>query len=95
MPESGSSGELLLVLDWASLASGSFRSQLFRDHVKSDSSTEDDLSLQLFDEPKPRAVFLDEPRPGAVSRGLVFLSVFERRSAPSDQRRVAAPFSVH
>ena len=49
MPESGSSGHVLLVLDWASLASGSFRSQLFRDHVKSGSSTEDDISLQICD----------------------------------------------
>ena len=48
--------------------------------LKSGSSMEDDISLQLG----------DEPRPGAVSRGLVFLSVFERRSAPADQLRVAA-----
>ena len=38
-------------------ASGNFRSQLFRDHLKSGSSTEDDLSLQLGDEPRPGAVF--------------------------------------
>ena len=57
MPESGSSGHVLQVLDWASLAPGSFRSQLFRDYLKSGSSTEDDLSMQLGDEPKPGAVF--------------------------------------
>ena len=85
MPESGSSGQLLLFLDWASLASGIFRSQLFRDHVKSGSSTEEDLSLQLGDEPKPEAVFVEA----------VIVCVFERRSAPSDQRRVATPSSVH
>ena len=59
MPESGSSGHVLLVLEWASLASGNFRSQLFRDHVKSGSSTEDEISLQLGDEPRPGAVFLE------------------------------------
>ena len=32
MPKSGSSGHLLLVLAWASLASGNFRCQLFRVH---------------------------------------------------------------
>ena len=51
MPESGSSGHVLLVLDWASLASGNFRSQVFRDHLTSGSSTEDDLFLQHCDEP--------------------------------------------
>ena len=80
MPESGSSGHLLLVLAWASLASGNFRCQLFRVHLKSGSSTEDDLFLQLGDEPRPRA----------VSRGLYFKCVFERRSAPSDQRHAVA-----
>ena len=53
MPESDSSGHVLLVLDWASLASGNFCSQLFRDHLTSGSSTEDDLSLQHCDELTP------------------------------------------
>ena len=56
MPESSSSGHVLLVLDWASLTCGNFRSQLFRVHLKSGFSTEDDLFLQLGDEPRPRAV---------------------------------------
>ena len=51
-----------------------------RDHLKSGSSTEDDLSLQLGDEPRPGAVFLKA----------VIVSVFERRSAPHDQRRAVA-----
>ena len=85
MPESGSSGHLLVFLKWASLASGSFRSQLFRDHVKSGSSTEDDISVQLG----------DEPRPGAVSRGLYFcLSLSGDQHHPTS---VALPYprSVH
>ena len=57
MPESGSSGHLLLVLDRASLAPGNFRSKIFRDHLKSRSSTEYYLFLQFGDEPRPRAVF--------------------------------------
>ena len=80
MPECGSSGHVLLVLDWASRALGNFCSQLFRDHLKSGSSTEDDLFLQLGDEPRPRAVFLKA----------VIVYVFERRSAPHDQRRAVA-----
>ena len=52
-----------------------------RDHLKSGSSTEDDLSLQLGDEPKPGAVFFSNA---------VIVSVFERRSAPHDQRRAVA-----
>ena len=71
MPESGSSGHVLLVLHWAS--------QLFRDYFKSGSSTEDDLSLQIVTNPHPELFFK-----------AVIVSVLERRSAPHDQRRVAA-----
>ena len=51
MPESGSSGHVLVVLDWASLASSNNLSQVFRDHLTSGSSTEDDLSLQIVTNP--------------------------------------------
>ena len=50
------------------------------DDIGSGVSTDDDTSLQI----------CDEPRPGAVFRGLLFLSVSESRSAPHDQRRVAS-----
>ena len=52
-----------------------------RDDISSGVLTEDDLSLQLGDEPKPGAVFFKA----------VIVSVFERRSAPHDQRRAVAP----
>ena len=51
-----------------------------RDDIGSGVSTEDDVSLQLGDEPTPGAVFLKA----------VIVSVFERRSAPADQRRAVA-----
>ena len=85
MLESGSSGPLLLVLDWASLASGNFRCQLFRVHLTSVSSTEDDLSLQLGDEPTPRAVF---------SRAVI-ASVSESKistARPASRCRIRLPF---
>ena len=75
MPESGSSGHVLLVLDWASLASSNNRSQVFRDHLTSGSS----LSLQIVTNPDPE-----------LQQKSVIVSVFERRSAPADQRHVAA-----
>ena len=51
-----------------------------RDDIGSGVSTEDDVSLQ----------FGDEPRPGAVFLKAVIVYVFERRSAPHDQRRAVA-----
>ena len=50
------------------------------DDIGSGVSTEDDVSLQ----------FGDEPRPGAVFLKAVIVYVFERRSAPHDQRRAVA-----
>ena len=49
------------------------------DDIGSGVSTEDDISMQICDEPKPVAVFLKA----------VIVSVFERRSAPHDESRVA------
>ena len=69
----------MLVLDWASPGIKKLCSQLFRDYLKSGSSTEDDLSMQLGDEPNPELFFFKS----------VIVSVFER-SAPADQRRGAA-----
>ena len=48
--------------------------------AKSDTSTEDDIFLQLGDEPRPVAVF---------SRGASFVPL-KRTPAPSEQRRAAA-----
>ena len=80
MPESGSSGHVLVVLDWASLASSNNRSQVFREHLTSGSSTEGDLSLQIVTNPDSELFFFKA----------VIVSVFGRRSAPSDQRRPTA-----
>ena len=48
--------------------------------IGSGASTEDDIALQICDEPKPVAVFLKA----------VIVTFFERRSAPHDQRRAVA-----
>ena len=50
-----------------------------RDDIGSGVSTEDDVSLQI----------CDEPRPGTFFKAVI-VSVFERRSAPHDQRRAVA-----
>ena len=82
MPESGAWEHSFAGCRWSEeTRSPSVRAAGGRDDIGSGVSMDDNLSLQLCDEPRPGAVFFFE--------GCLF-SFFERRSVPPQQRRAAA-----